>query len=110
MPEIAADQRGALAGSEADQAAIEGIDPAGAGPGRDSEGQEAKTRFAAHRRDIAESAGERLPSGVGSGVSGAAKVDVFEEEVGGEKQVVGSAARTENGTIVTDAEEDTGTM
>ena len=38
----------------------------------------------------------------------AAEVDVFDEQVGGEEQVFGGAARPENGAIVADSQDDSG--
>ena len=106
VPEIAADQWGAFAAGEPEQAAVEGVDPArnrvhGASA-RDSRQKRGSPPIAAISLRPRASAFHPISAGP---VRGAAEVDVLDEKVGGEEQIFGGAPRTENGAIVADSQD-----
>ena len=73
--------------------------------GRQTERRQ-KRRRAAHRRDIAQAAGESdLATSVALWVS-PEKVDAFDKQIGGKQKVVGAAARAIDGAIVADSGDD----
>ena len=106
--QVAACERVLFARGEAKQPTIEAVEPAFIVPWSEGERHQAKARFAAHGGDVAEATREGFPSDVAGGVGVTPEVDVLDQQVGGEEQVLGSAARVKDCAIVADAEGEAG--
>ena len=53
-------------------------------------------------------AGDGLPADVGGGVGGAQEVRALDQQVGGVEPILSGAARTDDGAIVADPQDDAG--
>ncbi len=92
------------------QAGEEGIEPAPAdggagGGGGDGEREKAGERGGAHGGEVAEAAGEAAVAGGASGVGIAAEVAAFDQQIGGDGDLL-TGARGEQGAVVTNTERD----
>ena len=108
VPEISAGERHAFAVCERQQAVVEPPRPAVIRPRGQSQGEQTETRRPAHRGDIAQAAGQRLPAAIGGAVGFAPEMHVFHQQIRGEQQILARAARAEDGAIVADAEDHAG--
>jgi hypothetical protein len=90
---------------EAQQAAIETVDPAIESGGRDRERHQAEARLATHRGDVAQPARQRLVSDILGPVGRGPKMHAFEQQVRGEEQVVARAGRAVDGAVIADPED-----
>jgi hypothetical protein len=88
---------------ESQQTGIETVDPAPVEVRGNGQGQETEAGFSAHRGDVAQAAGKRFPANVFRAVGGAPKVHVFEQKIGGEKEVFAAAAGTEDRAVIADS-------
>ncbi len=104
--EIASGENSAGRSRELQDTVEEAIHPLRSSPVRNAEGNKAKFRGAAHRRDVAEAPRKGLPSSHHRLVSFAPEVHRLDEHVAGEKQIVGRAPGAVNGAIVPDPEHD----
>ena len=94
-----------MGGGERKQAVEEAVEPAGiAGDGFwHGEGEECSEGLGSHGGEIAEAAGEGAMADGGGAMPLAAKVAIFEGEVGGDEEFV-AGGWFEDGAVVADAE------
>lgn len=104
---VAAGEGDVVRGGEGEQTIEEAIEPARvAGDGfRHSEGEECGEGLGSHGGEIAEAAGQGAMADGGWAMPVAAKVAIFEGEVGGDEELV-VGGRLEDRAVVADAEAD----
>ncbi len=105
MRGVAAGEWDVVGGGEREQAIEEAVEPAGiAGDGFwQGEGEKSGEGLGSHGGEIAEAAGERAMADGGGAMPVAAKVAIFEREVGGDEEFV-AGGWFEDGAVVADAE------
>ena len=104
---VTAGERDVVGGGEGEEAVEKTIEPARvAGDGfRHGEGEECGEGLGSHGGEIAEAAGQGAMADGGWAMPVAAKVAIFEGEVGGDEQLV-AVGWFEDGAVVADAEAD----